>query len=130
MASYYDSNPRTSANDKCQLLTSDAEQHFPSEGLYLGELTGGSVELPALYDLSAGKGLCLLYKDTNGREAVNCLLERLTWRVALTVPSHLCDIILYNDGNPGDTFNSHIRINKFLFDNRADRVFFDGKADE
>lgn len=130
MPSYYDSNPRTSANAESLIPNPDAEPHFPLEGLYLGELTGGSVELPALYDLSAGKGLCLLYKDANGREAVNYLLERMTWRIALTVPSHLCDIILYNGGNPGDAFNAHTRINKFLFDNRADRVYFDGKADE
>lgn len=130
MPSYYDSNPRTSANAQGLIPPPDAEQHFPSEGLYLGELTGGSVELPALYDLSAGKGLCILYKDANGRELANSLLERLAWRVALSVPSHLCDIILYNGGNPGDAFNAHTRINKFVFDNRADRVYFDGKADE
>ena len=130
MPNYYDSNPRTSANAQSLLPTSDAEQHFPSEGLFLGNLTGGGVELPALYDLNAEKGLCFLYKDANGREAVNCLLERLAWRIALTVPSNLCDIILYNGGNPGDAFNAHTRINKYVFDNRADRVFFDGKADE
>ncbi len=130
MSSYYDNNSCTSANSQHLIPANDAEQHFPSEGLYLGDLTGGSVELPALYDLSAGKGLCLLYKDINGREAVNRLLERLAWRIALTVPSHLCDIILYNGGNPGDAFNAHMRINKYVFDNRADRVFFDGKADE
>lgn len=130
MASYYDSNPRTSANSKNLIPTSDLEQHFPSEGLYLGELTGGNMELPALYDLSAGKGLCFLYKDANGREAVSCLLERLAWRIALTVPSQLCDMILYNGGNPGDAFNAHTRINKYVYDNRADRVFFDGKAEE
>lgn len=130
MPSYYDSNPRTSANSKSLTPSSDAEQHFPSEGLYLGELTGGNMELPALYDLSVGKGLCILYKDANGRENVNRLLERLAWRIALTVPSNLCDIILYNGGNPGDAFNAHTRINKYVFDNRADRVFFDGKADE
>lgn len=130
MPSYYDSNPCTSANSKSLTTSSDAEQHFPSEGLYLGELTGGNMELPALYDLSVGKGLCILYKDANGRDNVNRLLERLAWRIALTVPSNLCDIILYNGGNPGDAFNAHTRINKYVFDNRADRVFFDGKADE
>ena len=130
MPSYYDSNPCTSANSKRLVPALEAEQHFPSEGLYLGELTGGSIELPALYDLSAGKGLCLLYNDANGREAANRLLEQLTWRIALTVPSNLCDIILYNGGNPGDAFNAHARINKYVFDNRADRVYFDGKADE
>lgn len=130
MPSYYDSNPRTSSNSKRLVPALEAEQHFPSEGLYLGELTGGSIELPALYDLSAGKGLCLLYNDANGREAVNRLLEQLTWRIALTVPSNLCDIILYNGGNPGDAFNAHARMNKYVFDNRADRVYFDGKADE
>lgn len=130
MASYYDSNKATIANARLLHPSNDEQQHFPSEGLYLGELTGGSVELPALYDLSAGKGLCLLYTDTNGRDAVNRLLERLAWRIALTVPSNLCDIILYNGGNPGDAFNAHTRINKYVFDNRADRVFFDGKADE
>lgn len=62
MASYYDTNKATVANSKGFALDSQ-EQHFPSEGLYLGELTGGSIELPALYDIRTGKGLCFLYNN-------------------------------------------------------------------
>lgn len=130
MPSYYDTNKRTSANSFQLVPSEDAIQHFPSEGLFLGDLKGGSIELPALYDLSEGKPLCFLYNDANGRECVNRCLERLAWRLALIVPSHLCDIILYNGGNPGDAFNAHMRINKFVYGDRTDRVFFDGKADE
>lgn len=127
MASYYDTNKPTSANSKDFVL--EGEQHFPSEGLYIGELGGGAVPLPALVDLNEVKGLCLLYNDETSRSRANRCLERLAWRLAVTVPSHLCDIVMYNGGNPGDAFNTHSRINKFITGNRDERVFFDGTAE-
>ncbi len=127
MSSYYDTNKPTTANSKDFIL--EGEQHFPNEGLYIGELGGGSVPLPALVDLSSVKGLCLLYNNESLRIAANRCLERLAWRLAVTVPSHLCDIVMYNGGNPGDSFNTHTRMNKFITGNREDRVLYDGLAD-
>ena len=89
MASYYDSNKATLANAKEFCLENMGEQHFPTEGLYLGKLSGGAMEVPALFDLDEGKGLCFLYDSNQNRERVNHCLERIAWRVALTVPSHL-----------------------------------------
>lgn len=129
MASYYDSNKATLANAKEFCLENMGEQHFPTEGLYLGKLSGGAMELPALFDLDEGKGLCFLYDSNQNRERVNHCLERIAWRVALTVPSHLCDMILYNGGTPGDNFVSHAHINKYVVDERSERVFFDGTQD-
>lgn len=129
MASYYDTNPRTCANAKSLLPSSDAIQHFPSEGLYLGELTGGSFDLPALYDLQATNGLCFLYNNEHDRRIVNTCLEKFAWRLAITVPAHLCELVLYNGGNPGEFFSVHTRMNKYLFDERRDKVYFDGSSD-
>lgn len=129
MPSYYDSNKATLANARPLHPSSDVQQHFPEEGLYLGELTGGSMELPALFDLTENKGLCILYNSENDRKRANTCLERVAWRLAMTVPSNLCDLILYNGGYPGDSFNAHARINKYVFGDRKERVFFDGNAD-
>lgn len=129
MASYYDSNKATIANARSMQAGADEELHFPSEGLYLGDLKGGSIELPALFDITESKGLCFLYNNENDRKRVNTCLERLAWRIAMTVPSNLCDIILYNGGYPGDSFSAHTRINKYVFADRKDRVYFDGNAD-
>ena len=129
MPSYYDSNPRTSANSKIPLPGEDAVAHFPSEGLYLGDLDGAGIEMPALFDLREIGSLCFLYRSEAERLAVNACLEKLVWRIAMTVPSNLCDLVLFNGGNPGDAFNVHTRINKYLFDDRAERVYFDGTSD-
>lgn len=130
MASYYDTNKATTANSKRIIPLDGEQQHFPSEGLYLGDLNGGGVEMPALFDLNAGKGLCMLYNDSESREKANRCLERLAWRIAVTVPSNLCDLILFNGGFPGDAFNTHVRMNKYLFDNRNDKLFYDGNLPE
>ena len=125
MANYYDSNKATIANSKGFLL-GNQEQHFPSEGLYLGDLTGGNITLPALYDLSDGKGLCFLYNNEQTQRQASACLERLACRIALTVPSNLCDLVLYNGGDPSDAFMAHSRMNKYIMGDRKERFFFDG----
>lgn len=129
MASYYDTNKATVANAKEFSLENVDGQHFPIEGLYLGNLVGGTMEVPALFDLNGGKGLCFLYDSEHNRGRVNHCLEHLAWRLALTVPSNLCDVILYNGGNPGDNFVSLSCLNKYVVDERNERVFFDGTHD-
>lgn len=128
MKNYYESNKATVANS-VSFDFGDDIQHFPVEGLYLGTLTVPNIEMPALYDLSLNKGLCFLYKTEESRQSVNTCLERLAWRIAMTVPSNLCDIILYNGGNPGDAFNAHTRIDKYIFGDRREKIYFDGNMD-
>jgi hypothetical protein len=129
MASYYDSNKATTANSRSFILDRSETQHFPFEGLYLGTLEGGTAELPALVDIGEVKGLCMLYNRNETRDCVNHCLEKLAWRIAITVPANLCDIVLYNGGNPGDAFNTHARLNKYLVGDRDERVFFDGNVE-
>lgn len=129
MANYYDTNQATSANAKDFILDGSEQQHFPFEGLYIGSLNGGAVGLPALVDLSEVKALCMLYNNEETRNSVNHCLEKQAWRIAVTVPAQLCDIVLFNGGNPGDAFNTHSRLNKYLVGDRDERVFFDGNAD-
>ena len=129
MASYYDSNKATSANSKDFILDGSEQQHFPFEGLYIGELGGGKASMPALVDICEVKAFCMLYDSAETRLRVNQCLERLAWRLAITVPANLCDIVLYNGGNPGDAFNTHSRLNKYIVGDRDERVFFDGNAE-
>lgn len=126
MSSYYDNNKPTVANSCGLNLMEEQIPHFPTEGLYIGTLSGGSVALPALYDIRETKGLCFLYNSDQSRQQVNICIEILVWRIALTTPANLCDLILYNGGNPGEAFNAHSRINKYLFGDRKERIFFDG----
>lgn len=130
MASYYDSNKATSANSRYFILDGSDKQHFPFEGLYIGSLSGGDMELPALVDICEVKAFCMLYNNEDTRTRVNHVLEKLAWRIAITVPANLCEIVLYNGGNAGDSFNTHSRLNKYLVGDRDDRVLFDGNADE
>ena len=130
MASYYDNNKATSANSRYFILNGSEQQHFPFEGLYIGSLSGGDMELPALVDICEVKAFCMLYNSVETRTSVNRVLEKLAWRIAITVPANLCDIVLYNGGNPGDSFNTHSRLNKYLVGDRDERVLFDGNADE
>ena len=130
MASYYDTNKATSANSRYFILNGSDEQHFPFEGLYVGSLSSGEMELPALIDICEVKAFCMLYNDERTRGSVNRVLERMAWRIAITVPANLCEIVLYNGGNPGDSFNTHSRLNKYLVGERDNRVLFDGNAEE
>ena len=129
MASYYDSNKATSANSRFFILDGSDQQHFPFEGLYIGELSGGTMELPALVDICEAKAFGMLYNNEETRTRVNHCLEKMAWRIAMTVPANLCDIVLYNGGNPGDSFNTHSRLNKYIVGERDERVLFDGNAD-
>ena len=129
MSSYYDTNKATSANSRYFILNGTDEQHFPFEGLYIGSLGGGEMELPALVDICEVKAFCMLYNNEDTRTRVNHVLEKLAWRIAITVPANLCEIVLYNGGNAGDSFNTHSRLNRYLVGERDERVLFDGNAD-
>ena len=129
MSNYYDTNKASSANSKEFILDGSEQQHFPFEGLYIGSLSGGVADVPALIDISEIKAFCMLYSDADTRTRVNHVLERMAWRIAITVPANLCDIVLFNGGNAGDSFNTHSRLNKYLVGERDERVLFDGNAD-
>ena len=130
MSNYYDNIKITPANSRDLLPRDEFVSHFPTEGLFLGDLYGNGHSFPALFDIREINGLCLLYKDERQRCQVNSLIERLVWRIAITMPPNLCDILLYNGGNPGDAFSTHTRIDKNLYGNRMRSVFFDGCTDE
>ena len=129
MASYYDFNKATSANQRSFILNDSDNQHFPFEGLYIGSLSGGEMELPALVDICEVKAFCMLYNSEDTRTQVNHVLEKLAWRIAVTVPANLCEIVLYNGGIAGNAFNSLARLNKYVMGEREERVLFDGNAD-
>ena len=72
MASYYDFNKATSANQRCFILNDSEEQHFPFEGLYIGSLSGGELELPALVDICEVKAFCMLYNRIPALKSITC----------------------------------------------------------
>ena len=126
---YYTSHTRTVANSIELAANLEDKPHFPDEGLCIGSLNLPNVQLPALIDLFNSKGLCFLYDSDNNRRAVNNCLEQLAWRIALCLPPELCEFVVYNGGNPGDSFNSINKLNKSLFKS-SDKVMFDANCEE
>lgn len=127
---YYQNKPKTTTNSEEFVLNEEMTSAFPSEGLFFGKLFGPKIEIPAFIDLLQYKGFCFLYDNEENRMSVNRCIERLVWRLALSLPVTLCDFILYNGGMPGDNFNSHNQIHPKLFDNREHKVLFDSYTDE
>lgn len=127
---YYEKHKPTIANYQEFILLETEQQHFPSEGLYIGSLHHGDSVYPALIDLNAINGLCILYNNETLRRCANSCLEKLAWRIALVTPSHLCDILLYNGGYPGEVFSSHAYINQYIVGERESRVQFDGTKED
>jgi hypothetical protein len=126
---YYDSHIKTVANNIELAINRGETPHFPDEGLCIGSLNLPNVQLPALIDLFDSKGLCFLYDSDNNRRTVNNCLEQLAWRIALCLPPELCEYVVYNGGNPGDSFNSLNKLNKSLFKS-SDKVMFDANSEE
>ena len=126
---YYTSHTRTVANSIELTANLEDKPHFPDEGLCIGSLNLPNTQLPALIDLFTSKGLCFLYDSDNHRKTINNCLENIAWRIALCLPSELCDFVVYNGGNPGDCFNSLNKLNKSLFKS-SDKVMFDANNEE
>ena len=126
---YYTSHTRTVANSIELAANLEDKPHFPDEGLCIGSLNLPNTQLPALIDLFTSKGLCFLYDSDNHRKTVNNCLENIAWRIALCLPSELCEFVVYNGGNPGDCFNSLNKLNKSLFKS-SDKVMFDANSKE
>lgn len=126
---YYATHRKTIANSIELVANLEDTPHFPDEGLCIGSLNLPNVQLPALIDLFESKGLCFLYDSDNSRRTVNACLEQVAWRIALCLPSELCEFVVYNGGNPGDCFNSLNKLNKSLFTS-SDNVMFDANAEE
>lgn len=127
---YYQDKPKTTTNSEEFVLNEEMTSGFPKEGLFFGKLFGSKIEIPAFIDLLHYKGFCFLYNNEENMLKVNRCIEKLVWRLALSLPVTLCDFILYNGGMPGDNFNSHNLISPKLFDNREHKVLFDSYADE
>ncbi len=127
---YYQNIAKNITNSEDFLLNEDMQSRFPLDGLFFGKLFGPKIEIPAFVDLLQYKGFCFLYDNEENRLHVNHCIERLVWRLALSLPVNLSDFILYNGGMPGDNFNSHSQIHSKLFDSREHKVLFDSYADE
>jgi hypothetical protein len=130
MPDFYSLHKKTTANSSEFILNDSLEQAFPVDGLYIGKLFTPTVTMPALWDMNERNALCFLYDSPQSRIKVNTCIERLVWRIAASVPSHLCDLVLFNGGNPGDAFNTQLHINRALFGDRNDKIFFGGNEAE
>ena len=128
MTDYYAKHIKTAANSIDLVVNPEEVPHFPDEGLCIGSLCLPNVQIPALIDLFGSKGLCFLYDTDNNRKLVNNCLEQVTWRIALCSPPEQCEFVIYNGGNPGDSFNSLNKLNKSLFKS-SDKVMFDAHSE-
>ena len=130
MSSYYDHNEKTIANMEGFSLPENSMSHFPSEGLYLGKLFAPTQVFPALTNLQGKPAVCFLYNSPQTKMLVNHCIERLVWRIAACVPPKLCNLLLYNGGQPGSVFNTHLLINDFLFKKDTPKVYLSGSAEK
>lgn len=126
---YYASHKKTIANNIEIAINLEDQPHFPDEGLCIGALNMPDGPFPALIDLFSAKGTCFLYDSTKTRNEVNLCLERIAWRLALCLPTELCEFLVYNGGNPGENFNSLNQIHKSLFMSSS-KVLFDADSEE
>ena len=126
---YYATHTKTIANNIELAVNLEEKPHFPDEGLCIGLLKTTNSQFPALIDLFHSKGLCFLYDSDGNKMRVNNCLEQLAWRIALCLPPDQCEFLVFNGGNPGDSFNSLIKLNKLLF-KASEKVMFDANNEE
>lgn len=119
MSDYYQLAIKTIANSAGYEQLGHHSQHFPLEGLYIGNLKGPQNTIPALIDLSEISSFCFLYNSSETKAMVNHCIERLTWRIAACVPSNLCKLLLFNGGQIGSAFGDFLSINDILFIHEA-----------
>ena len=110
-------------------VSQDEIPHFPKEGVCIGSLCSPKAVFPALIDLLDAKGTCFLYGSTNNKKEVNNCLERIVWRIALSLPIGLCEFLVYNGGSPGESFVSLNRLQKSFF-RSSQAVLFDADSEE
>jgi energy-coupling factor transporter ATP-binding protein EcfA2 len=130
MPGFYDQVKRTVANSDVFVFPEDVTPHFPTEGVYVGKLFGPKIEFPALADLRERGSICFLYNSLQTRVQVNHCIENVVWRLAACLPPKQCRLLLYNGGQPGESFKSHLLINDFLFQEDAPKVYIDGSAEQ
>lgn len=127
---YYKTTHKTSANSKDFELVEQDFDVFPKEGIYIGEFESVTDDkLPALIDLCGTKGNCFLYNSKENRRLINNCLERIAWRIALSLPVGLCEFLIYDGGFPGENFGSLNRLPNSFF-RSSQNVLFDADSEE
>lgn len=111
------------------IINQEERPHFPKEGLCIGSLCSPKAVFPALIDLFDTKGICFLYSSSENRREVNNCMERIAWRIALSLPIGLCEFLDYNGGNPGENFGSLNRLPKSFFKS-SQKILFDSDSEE
>lgn len=99
------------------------------EGVSIGSLSSPKAVFPALIDLFDTKGVCFLYGCAENKREVNNCLERIAWRMTLSLPIDLCELLVYNGGKPGENFVSLNRLPKSFFKS-SQAVLFDADSEE
>ena len=124
---YYTLSPKTTANSVEFFVDEEREQSFPQDGFCFGTLHAATLDIPALIDFrETSKGLAFLYKDARNKDVFDNCLERLIWRIAVSVPSRLCQFLIFNGGNPGEDLNTLSLLNKKLFHRGNNTIHFSG----
>ena len=128
--SYYTTHPKSPSNSPDLMLDDGDGSIFPKGGFYIGGLLGAQVEIPALVDLLEIKALCFLYNSQTTKESVNRCIERMVWRLALTIPVKHIEFLLYGGGAPGSVFATHTLINNNLFEDNTPKIYFEGSGEQ
>lgn len=119
----------TVANSIEITINKEETPHSPKEGVCIGSLNSTKAVFPALIDLFGNRGTCFLYDSSDNRRKVNNCVERIAWRMALSMPFGLCEFLIYNGGTPGENFSSLNRLPKSFFKS-SQKVLFDADSEE
>lgn len=122
---YYDNHSLSPSNSKSLVISDEYVPHFPKDGLFIGTLYGPKKEFPALVDLCEKPSTCVLFNSAESRIIANRFIERLVWRISVSVPPTLCTITLFNGGISGTAFTSHLMLNDLLFSDPSSKVYYD-----
>lgn len=125
---FYDKFKKTIANSVDIADCDEQESAFPKDGVCIGTFSANNIQFPALLDFLQ-KGTCFVYDSVQTQRKINDCLEKIVWRLALSVPVQLAEFVVYNGGIPGDNFISLDKFDRTLF-RSAQKVLYDGNYPE
>lgn len=115
---YYKTTHKASANSRDFELVEQDFDVFPREGIYIGEfesVTGNRI--PALIPLDQTNGVCFLTTPDNEKE-VKRVMQMMALRLACSMPSEKCRMILYDGEGRGYELNLLSKLSDLIKGNK------------
>lgn len=112
---YYREHKKTAANSEDLSLSSLSV--FPKEGIYIGDFVSASGNTaPALIPIEKSNGLCFLTSKENEKQ-VKITMQMIALRLACSLQTGLCKMILYDGENVGSELIQLANLNPAIIGN-------------